>query len=106
MRCGPWLIRYILLRLGRPAYVTEIAREYRRYGCDVSVITISTYLYMLKKLGLVKLVDVKESGRLWPRHYYYLVPERFYDPCWEHLWKCYKKLQRTLRWEEELSEYF
>ena len=89
MRCGPKLIRYILLRLGRPAYVKELKREYQRYGCRVNDVTISVYLYMLKKLGLVELVRVEDSGRLIPRHYYWLVPEKVNDPCWEHPIKCY-----------------
>ena len=90
VRCGPRLIRYILLRLGRPAYVGEIKREYWRYGCRVSVTTISFYIYVLKNLGLIRLAKIVDSGKLIPHHYYELVPERLNDPCWENPWKCHK----------------
>lgn len=90
MRCGPRLIRYILLRLGRPAYVGEIRREYMRYGCRVTLQTVYVYINMLKKLGLVRLARVEDSGRPLPYHYYELVPERVNDPCWAMPRKCYK----------------
>jgi len=90
-------IREFLLKVGK-ASPNDFYKVYREYKESTSYLSIARYFWILKKAGLIRVVEHKKGRGRIRKTLYSVVPERIEDDLWNHpqyVFPGYKKRKKS-----------